>query len=205
VIDGQNVVTEGLLPTAWVFKNTENLINIHKRFGNVKLKTYPIINVWKQYYFQHFMKLKYISPLNYIDYDKKKVKDIIIKEYGWRDYGGKHYESVFTRFYQGYILPEKFKVDKRKAHLSNLIFSGQMTKEEALEELKNPIYNQELLLIDKPFVLKKLGFTEEEFENYIKAPEVPHDFYGSFKPFFEAYPFLKPLRPLNKMFKKAVS
>ncbi len=136
VIDGQNVVTEGLLPSAWLFKNTQNLINIHDKFGSIKLKTYPVISAWKQYYFDYFMKMKYISPLNYIEYDKKKVKEIIMKEYGWRDYGGKHYESVFTRFYQGYILPEKFKVDKRKAHLSNLIFSGQLTMEEALLELK---------------------------------------------------------------------
>jgi N-acetyl sugar amidotransferase len=205
VIDGQNVVTEGLLPETWIFKNIQNLTNIHDQFGHVKLKSYPMISSWKQYYFRHFMQLKYISPLNYIDYDKKQVKDIIVREYGWRDYGGKHYESVFTRFYQGYILPEKFKVDKRKAHLSNLIFSGQMTKAEALRELREPIYSQDQLRTDKPFVLKKLGFTEAEFEDYMHRPSVPHEFYGSFKPFFEAYPLLRPLRPLSQLLKRAVS
>ncbi|HSZ86974.1 MAG TPA: N-acetyl sugar amidotransferase, partial [Puia sp.] len=183
VIDGQNVVTEGLLPDAWIYKNQDNLISIHKRFGHEALKTYPLISPFRQYLFNNFYKLKYISPLNYIDYDKEKVKEIITNEFGWRDYGGKHYESVFTRFYQGYILPEKFKVDKRKAHLSNLIFSKQLSKEKALEELKKPIYQEELLRVDKPFVLKKLDFTEEEFTKYINDPSIEHSAYGLFIPF----------------------
>ncbi len=202
VIDGQNVVTEGLLPNTWISKNQDNLINIHKKFGSVRLKTYPLISPIQQYKFDHFHRLKYISPLNYIDYDKKKVKKIIIEEFGWRDYGGKHYESVFTRFYQGYILPTKFKVDKRKAHLSNLIFSGQMTKEQAIEELKEPIYPHELYLVDRPFVLKKLDFTEEEFDAYINAPMVPHSDYGSFIPFWDKYPMLRPLKIVSKLIKK---
>jgi hypothetical protein len=73
-------------------------------------------------------KLKILKPLNFINYKKSEVKSLIAEKLGWIDYGGKHYESVFTRFYEDYILPEKFKVDKRKAHLSNLIFSGQLTK-----------------------------------------------------------------------------
>ena len=107
------------------------------------------------------------------------TKQIITAEMGWLDYGGKHYESVFTRFYQGYILPEKFKVDKRKAHLSNLIFSGQISKSEALDELDKPIYSPEQLVIDKMFVLKKLGFSENEFENYINSSPLPHEYYKS--------------------------
>jgi N-acetyl sugar amidotransferase len=202
VIDGQNIVTEGLLPNAWIHKNQDNLLNIHRIFGKEKLKTYPIISPIKQYLFDHFFKLKYISPLNFIDYDKKKVKEIIIKEFGWRDYGGKHYESIFTRFYQGFILPNKFNVDKRKAHLSNLIFSGQMSKAEALLELETPIYPNELLEIDKNFVLKKLDLTEIEFNNYISLPLISHEYYGSFKSFWEKYPLLKPLKLVSKYIKK---
>ncbi|MBK7087805.1 MAG: hypothetical protein IPH56_02465 [Chitinophagaceae bacterium] len=82
----------------------------------------------------------------------KKVKRLIQDEFGWRDYGGKHYESIWTRFYQGYILPEKFKIDKRKAHLSDLIFSGQITKHEALAEMQQPIYNETQLKEDYDFV-----------------------------------------------------
>lgn len=205
VIDGQNVVTEGLLPNAWIFKDIQNLINIHKRFGSIKMKTYPMINVWKGYYYRKFRRLRYVSPLNYVDYDKQSVKEIITREYGWRDYGGKHYESVFTRFYQGHILPGKFGVDKRKAHLSNLIFSGQLTKQAALEELAKPAYDPKQEAIDKVFVLKKLGFGEEEFAAYMKAPVVNHRVYGSSKPFFETYSYLKPLRPINNLFKKLIT
>jgi len=100
---------------------------------------------------------------------------------GWRDYGGKHYESVFTRFYQSHILPEKFGIDKRKAHLATLICSGQMTKAEALEELKEPIINADLLKQDKEYTLKKLGFTPESFEAYLRTPPVPHMAFPSYE------------------------
>jgi hypothetical protein len=115
--------------------------------------------------------------LNYVPYDKSEAKKTIISELNWRDYGGKHYESVFTRFYQGYILPQKFKVDKRKAHLSNLIFSGQLTKDEALTELQEPIYPVHLFEQDYQFVIKKLGYTSDEFQAYLKQTPIPHQNY----------------------------
>jgi N-acetyl sugar amidotransferase len=202
VIDGQNIVTEGLLPNSWIHKTQENLINIHKLFGQKRLKTYPLINVLNQYRFKYFNRLKYVSPLNYIEYNKDEVKKIITSEIGWVDYGGKHYESVFTRFYQGYILPEKFKVDKRKAHLSNLIFSGQLTKEQATNELEKPIYPQELFNKDYSFVLKKLEFSDLEFKDYLNRQMISHEQYGSFISVWEKYKFLKILKPLNFMLKK---
>lgn len=202
VIDGNNVVTEAVLPKAWIFKNQDNLIGIHKKFGNGQLKTYPIITRLQRFKFDNVAKLKCVSPLNFIDYDKKKVKEIITEEFGWKDYGGKHYESVFTRFYQGYILPEKFKVDKRKAHLSNLIFSGQMTKEQAMAELKQPIYPAELFSSDRHFVLKKLDFTEGEFDRYLKEPIISHLEYGTSVSFWELYPMLKFLRVFVNGIKK---
>src|SRR5438477_374341 len=115
----------------------------------------------------HILKL---PGLNLVDYKYSEVKELIKKELEWRDYGGKHYESVWTRFYQGYILPVKFHIDKRKAHLSNLIYSGQTTKEKAVEQLKQPMYNEQLLKQDLDFVLRKFGFSKEEFEEIIKRP-----------------------------------
>ncbi|MBG87078.1 MAG: hypothetical protein CMO80_09290 [Verrucomicrobiales bacterium] len=103
-----------------------------------------------------------------------EAKARLISELGWRDYGGKHFESVFTRFYQGYILPNKFNIDKRKPHYSNLICSGQMTRDEALEELKKPTYDPKLQLEDKAFVAKKLGFSEDEFEEVLTQPNREH-------------------------------
>ena len=132
--------------------------------------------------------------LNYIVYDKKLAKETIASELNWRDYGGKHYESVFTRFYQGYILPVKFKVDKRKAHLSNLIFSDQLTREEAIDELKQPIYPTAIFEQDLKFVLKKLGFTQEEFANYLNTPAVPHANFNLSLSLFDEYPTIKPFK-----------
>jgi hypothetical protein len=120
-----------------------------------------------------------IPILNYVPYQKEAVKQRLRAELGWQDYGGKHHESVFTRFYQSYILPKKFGVDKRKSHLSTLICAGQLSRAEALEELGKPICPPELLEKDKRFVLKKLGFTEEEFDFYMEQPPVLHLAYPS--------------------------
>ena len=143
------------------------------------------------------LNIESVPLLNYIDYQKDHVKDILVNELNWKDYGGKHYESVWTRFYQGYILPEKFKVDKRKAHLSTLICSGQLTREEALEELKKPIYDAQQLVIDKEFVIKKLNLTEDSFDQLMQLPPRKHtDFETEIASYFDKYPIFKPLRGL---------
>lgn len=199
ILDGRNVWTEETLPKAWINKDSGNLRSIHQAFGAIPLKSYPLQSRSQRLVQQLKKSYTSVPLLNYMVYDKPKAKQDIIGELGWRDYGGKHYESVFTRFYQGYILPEKFKVDKRKAHLSNLIFAGQMTKTEALEELESPIYPPAQLAEDKPFVLKKLGFTEAEFDAYLTAPSVPHSHYGSTKSLTEEYPVLKLFRPIKNL------
>ncbi|MGG9972112.1 N-acetyl sugar amidotransferase [Ferruginibacter sp. SUN002] len=196
IIDGRNVVTEVTLPPAWICKNSANLKDIQKKFGTLKLKSYPLMNIIRRRVVARTKPFTSWPILNYIPYEKSEAKKTIIEKLNWRDYGGKHYESVFTRFYQGYILPEKFKVDKRKAHLSNLIFSGQITKEEALEELKQPIYPQELFTTDYEFAIKKLGFTHEEFQAYLKAPQVPHSNFEMSNSIFDEVPALKPFRKI---------
>ena len=112
--------------------------------------------------------MKVHRPLEWIDYKKETAKKILIEELGWRDYGGKHYESVFTKFFQAYILPTKFGYDKRLAHLSSLIVSEQITKEEAKSELQKPLYDPLEFEEDKIFWIKKLGFSEQEFETIMK-------------------------------------
>jgi hypothetical protein len=117
--------------------------------------------------------------LYYVDYSPNEVINFLKTEFGWINYEGKHFENIYTRFYQGVVLPSKFGVDKRKAHLSNLIFSGQITKDEALEILKSPTYDLQLQKQDREYVAKKLNFTEDEFEQVLKAPNIPHQFYGT--------------------------
>jgi len=191
IIDGRNVVTEVTLPPSWICKNTSNLRDIHKKFGTTTLKSYPLMSPIRRRIVARTKPFQSWPILNYIPYDKKEAKKTIIEKLAWRDYGGKHYESVFTRFYQGYILPEKFKVDKRKAHLSNIIFSGQITKQEALDELKQPIYPAELFATDYEFAIKKLGFTNDEFQAYLKAPAVSHSNYAMSISLFDEIPALK--------------
>jgi N-acetyl sugar amidotransferase len=196
IIDGRNVVTEVTMPQAWICKNSANLKDIHKKYGKVPLKSYPIMSPIRRRIVAKTKPFQSWPLLNYVDYQKERVKKVITDELGWRDYGGKHYESVFTRFYQGYILPNKFKVDKRKAHLSNLIFSGQMTKVEALTELADPIYPIHLLQGDIDFVCKKLGMSKVEFQEYLETPSFAHDQYELSISIFDEYPFLKPFKSI---------
>jgi hypothetical protein len=177
VLSGHNIVTEGTyLPKSWVHSKLDyiNLKDIHSTYGHLKLKTYPHLSFLKKIYYNFVNKFEYIQLLNYVDYNKEEVKKKLMTELSWRDYGGKHYESVFTRFYQGYILPNKFNIDKRYFHYSCLIQSNQITKEEALQALKIPIYDPKMFISDKEFVLKKLDFTNQSFELYMNAPIKKH-------------------------------
>jgi N-acetyl sugar amidotransferase len=182
ILDGNNIATE--FPGGawkWSFSKLDmvNLQNIHKKFGTIPLKKFPRLGFYERYFYQAIYGLKSVPLLNYIPYNKKDVIRTISQELGWRDYGGKHYESIFTRFYQGYILPKKFGVDKRKIHLSNLIWSGQMTREEALKELEKPTYPLAMQKEDRAYVIKKFGLSEQEFEDIMQKPVVPHEFYGT--------------------------
>ncbi len=172
IISGSNIVTEAIMPSSWMYDATDwKLIkNIHKKFGKIKLKTFPPVTIFKWIYFTFVKRIKYISLLNYFPYNKKEAMQVLQKELGWKYYGGKHYESIYTRFLQGYILPRKYNIDKRKAHFSTLICSGQMTREEALEEMKHDIYPPTIMQEDKEYVIKKFGLTEEEFEKIMSQP-----------------------------------
>lgn len=203
VLSGTNIVTESVLPARWIFnkKDAIHVKAIHKLFGKVSLKTYPFFSWWLKWKVS-WRKIGSISLLDYVPYNKKEVKGIITEVLGWRDYGGKHYESVFTRFYQGYILPRKFGIDKRKAHFSNLICSGQMTREEALEELNKTAYSEEMLKSDYNFVLKKLDLTEEAFQEIMQRPIKQHHDYPVEKTFYEHFPALRLVGYMWRVFKK---
>jgi hypothetical protein len=163
--------------------------DIHKKFGKINLKTYPTIGFFRSIYYSKIRKINYFSPLNYIHYDKEEAKKILIERHGWRDYGGKHFENSYTRFYQSYILPEKFKLDKRRSHFSSLICAGQMTREVALIKIKEAPYdNIEILENDKEYFIKKLRITEADFDNYINSAPKKHTDYKSY---MNVYFFLK--------------
>ncbi|MBI3239616.1 MAG: N-acetyl sugar amidotransferase [Flavobacteriia bacterium] len=181
-LSGSNFATEGILPNSWGYnaKDVKHLKGIHKLFGKIKFKTYPLLGFNREFYYTYVKKIKMVRLLNYIPYVKEDAMKVIQDELGWVYYGGKHYESVFTRFFQAYYLPHKFGFDKRLAHLSTLICSGQITREQALEEMKKDTYPPDLLAEDKEYVIKKLGMNTEEFETILNAApksykEYPND------------------------------
>jgi len=208
IISGTNIVTEYIMPPSWLYQKMDfkNLKDIHSQYGRIKLKTYPSFDFGKYVYYSTVLRLNPISILNYVPYNKKRVKELIRQELDWRDYGGKHYESIFTKFYQAYILPEKFKIDKRKAHLSTLICSGQITKQEALKELEQPLYPVDQLKTDKEYVLKKFGLTETEFDAIMKLPPRSHEEFKTDRHLKESYMnLLRKTEPIRKAVKRTIS
>ena len=182
VFTGHNTSTECILPKHWYHWKLDglNIKAIHKKFGTKKIKTYPIVTYFDQYFLNKTKRIQQYSLLNYVEYNKAKAKEILIREYGWVDYSGKHTESIFTRFYQNYILPIKFNVDKRKAHLASVICSGQLTRQEALAELKSKPWETKETLDDKAYVIKKFEVTEAWFDNWMKEKPVSHFAYPSY-------------------------
>ena len=186
IINGGNLATESILPKSWGHASIDlkHLNCIQRTFGSIKLRKYPKINMFRRYVIYPILKgIKEYRILNFLPYNKKEAKKIIQSSLGWRDYGGKHYESLFTRFFQSYYLPVKFGFDKRKAHLSSLILSNQISKDEALEELKTPPFDEESIEKDKVFISKKLGITLSEFENILNLPKKNHSDYKTSKVF----------------------
>jgi N-acetyl sugar amidotransferase len=207
ILSGKNIVTEAVLPKAWNYYKFDltNLKNIHRQYENTPLKELPSLGIWQFGYYIGYKKIEMIELLNYLDYDKFKVKELLKNELGWRDYGGKHYENNFTKVYQSYVLPVKFGIDKRKAHLSNLIFSNQLTKEQALEELKQLPYDETTIQQDIEYVSKKLGFTTDDFFELLKQPNKKHDDFGTDKFQRKIYKVvLSILSPLFQMARKII-
>lgn len=204
ILSGANIVTEGTMPRSWLYNKNDltNIRDIHKKFGKVRLKTFPALGLGKILFYQYVKGITHIPLLNYIPYASKDAKEILARELGWEDYGSKHFESVFTRFYQAYILPRKFNIDKRKAHLSALICSGQISREDALKELQKNPYTGEALKNDKEYVLKKLALTDAEFEDIINLPVKNHHDYKTDARCYAALSFINRTFHLKSLFKR---
>jgi len=170
ILNGHSFRTEGKVPIAWSYGDGRYLKAVHKQYGNTPLKTFPNYTIADLFKYTYIKKIKQVRLLYYVPYDKQAMKKFLADEYGWIDYGGHHYESVYTRFYQGYILPEKFGIDKRKREFSALIRSGQMTKAEALDILANtPPMSAEQAERDKKYVIKKFEITSSDSESQLKC------------------------------------
>lgn len=173
IISGMNFRNEGMLPPSWArgYLDWRYIKGVQRQFGTKSLKSYPHLSIWRFLHYNLVMGIRNVSILNYVDFRKDDAMKVIERELGWRNYGGKHYESIYTRFYQAYILPNKFGIDKRKAHFSCLIMANcEMTREAALEKLKEPIASPKLMDDDKEYLIKKFGITDEEFDSIMQAP-----------------------------------
>ena len=180
-LKGGNYVAEHIMPKSWYFQKMDltNMLAIHNKYGTNPLKTFPTMSYSRWFYYMIVKGIKDFYPLNYIDYNPDEVKKILKAETGWIDYGKKHNESIFTKFYQCYILPTKFGIDKRHAHLSNLVCSGRMTREDALKELQKPLYDPVELEATKKDILNKWNMTQEEFDRTMALPRVEHTTFPS--------------------------
>lgn len=170
VLTGANSATECIRPPIeWVYQNDLRFIkDVHRKFGTIKLKNFPMCSMVKyRLYYPIFKGMKRVAPLDMVEYDKEKVKAFLTERFGWEAYANKHYEDVFTRFYEGYYLPHKFGYDKRKCYLSNEILVGTKTREEALKELETPGYDAETMREDLEYIAGKLGITAEELQTII--------------------------------------
>lgn len=188
ILAGTNEATEGMeIPSTWNwFKlDKKNIMSIAANFSNVKIKTFPSIGVLIYLYYEYFRRVKWISFLNFFPYNKSDVMDQLEYDFGYKRYPYKHYESIFTRFYQGYILPRKFGIDKRRVHLSTLVAAGQMAREAAMENLQSPPYASEAELVqDIQYFLKKIQWTRAQLDEYLFRPEKSHSLYASEKGFW---------------------
>lgn len=173
IISGMNFRNEGMLPPSWArgYLDWKYIKSVHKIFGSQSLNSYPHLSIPKFLYYNLVKGIRSVSFINYIDFNKTEAIKLIENELSWRNYGGKHYESIYTRFYQSYILPNKFKIDKRKPHLTCIISStGEITREEALILLKEPTCDSKLLEDDKEYLLKKFEINSEDFDRIINLP-----------------------------------
>jgi len=193
ILTGVNFKTESVLPLKWGYGyfDLKYIKGIQKKFGTYKLKSYPKLSLLKLLFYSKICGIRFIPFLDYFEYDKAEAMNIIINKLGWKDYGGKHYESVYTRFYQSYILPVKFNIDKRRAHLSNLICSGQLSREDALQQIKKEPYPKEKLKNDKKFVLNKFEINETELNKIMRLELKTFMDYKTNYKFFEFLKFIK--------------
>jgi N-acetyl sugar amidotransferase len=182
ILNGGNISTEGVRnPMEWMYYGTDmaQIRDIIHRFGTIKMETYPFSSIFNhKIYLRYIKKVKVVKPLNNIPYVKSDAMQLLQQEYGWKPYPQKHFESRFTKFYEGYWLPERFGFDTRKVQFSSLILTGQMTRKEALEKLQQPAYDPETIDEEFHYIATKLNISPDELRYYFTMPK---KFYWDYK------------------------
>lgn len=174
ILNGSNYSTEGIRnPVNWGWFGTDlkHIKDIHTKFGDLKLKKYPLSGILNhKFYLKYIKGIKVVTPLNYVQYSKKEAEQTLYDAYGWLPYPQKHFESRFTKFYEGHWMPTRFGFDTRKPQFSSLIVTAQMSRDEAVERLKQPAYPMEDVEKDYDFIASKLRISVEELKKYHSMP-----------------------------------
>ncbi|QTN24254.1 N-acetyl sugar amidotransferase [Rhizobacter sp. AJA081-3] len=174
ILTGANYSTECVRePLEWHYHASDlrQLKDIHAKFGTRPLKTFPMADIFTYKLYYRFVKgVRVVKPLNCVPFHKEQAMQELVDKFGWQKYAHKHYESRFTRFYEGYWLPKKFGYDKRRAHFSSLILTGQMSRDEALERIAKPAYDPETVAQDFEYIATKLDLTVPELQQLMDGP-----------------------------------
>ena len=201
ILAGYNTSSESILAKAWSqgYFDIKYIKSVYRKFGKKnRLKKMPILSDYRIMYYRYIKKMLLVVTLDYVPYDKEQAKEFLKRELKWQDYGRKHGESTFTRIFQEYILPQKFGYDKRRAHYSSLIAANQLKREQALELLKEPLYNNEVEINnDITFFCNKFGILNDEFNKIMNSPQKTIVDYPNTPSSF-VYQFLRKIRSIFK-------
>jgi len=182
ILNGGNISTECVRnPMEWLYYGTDmaQLHDIMRQFSTMKMETYPFSSILRHKFYLRYIKgVTVVKPLNYRPYIKEEAISLLEKEYGWKSYPQKHFESRFTKFYEGYWLPERFGFDTRRVQYSSLILTGQMSREEALKKLSKPAYDPDTIDDEFNYIATKLQISPEELKGYFN---MPRKFYWDYK------------------------
>jgi len=181
ILNGHSFRTEGTSPISWTYMDPLYVKSVHRKLGRMKkITSFPLMTVAKLQYYIWIKGIREFRLMEFIDYNKKKVDEILKKELDWEYYGGHHHENHYTKFFQSYYLPQKFNIDKRKTELSALIRSGQVSRKEALREIESDPYHYERSTVD--YAINKLGISSKEWEEIMNMPVKSHDDYKTLLP-----------------------
>jgi len=187
IIEGHSFRTEGIAPLNWIYMDGKYISSVHKTFGKLKMKTYPLMTLWRFVRWTALSGIHRVRPLYFMQYEKERVKKMLAEQYDWEWYGGHHLENRYTAFVHLYTLPQRWKADLRLLGNAALVRSGQTTRDEALDALREPVECPEELL---RLVKKRLQFSDAEFDAAMALPHKSWHDYPNYKRTFER------LRPL---------
>ena len=200
ILTGANLSTECVRnPVEWMYyqSDSKQLLDIHRQFGNTKLKTFPVTSIlWHKLWLPYFRGIRVVRPLDLIPYVKEDAKHLLMSSFGWKPYPQKHFESRFTKFYESYWLPERFGYDVRKVQFSSLILTGQMTRNQALKALDEPSYDSTTIHHEIEYVANKLNISIDELNSYMN---LPHKSYKNYKNQRQIYDYGRWLMKIMKL------